>query len=175
MQVGTFSRVTSAAMSRSDRSDRSSSVEPRPLRHALRQIGLQIFAARARQRRDHEHVVETESIGISGRDRQQRLPLQAVDLVERQHDWAALISQAFQDAESLVVDLIPVLRGLDDIANQNDHVSVARPRPGRLNHGPVQPTARLEDPRCVETISEGPSIAMPGSGYALSALLESQC
>ena len=72
-------------------------------------------------------------------ERQQALALHRVDLVEEQHLRMVDVAEPGKQRLRLLVD---ALAGVDQ---QRHDIGVARPAPGGIDHGPVEPALRLED------------------------------
>ena len=114
-------------------------IMPRPVGHGGGQIGLQIGHPVAVRRRNHEHRLGLQSRRQILRQRQQRVFLGDLDLVEHQY-------------QRLGPPLDPRQRGLDprpDLGRGIDHqqgpVGILGAFPCRGDHRPVQSPVGLED------------------------------
>ena len=96
------------------------------------------------QRRDHEGVGESQPGVQIGGEAEQLFVLDRVDLVDHEDLRRLELRQAFKDRLGLLV------QALARVDQQADDVGVARPAPGRGDHGAVEPALRRENARRID-------------------------
>src|SRR5215471_12880657 len=112
---------------------------PRPWGHCCRQMRLEMAYTAVRERRDHERRGERHA-GIELLClREQRLLLDAIDLVE--HEPACPCARLEPVEDALYVG-VAALGGIDE---QHDEIGIVRDTPRGVDHGAVEAAARRED------------------------------